>query len=132
MWHRSGLLAEEAREVRRIGEGQFFGDVVDQLRGEDELAFGRSEHTRALHKKDGGSPDGGPPSFRIQDLVVEPALAAMLAALTGLLAALLLLTGLILPALLLLTRLVLAALLRIFAGCFVRWPSERPPLSGMK
>src|SRR5580704_17600014 len=30
----AGLLAEKAREVGRVGEGQFLGDVVDRLRGE--------------------------------------------------------------------------------------------------
>jgi hypothetical protein len=73
----------------------------------------RAQTMGALHKKDGSPPVAGRRLCRIRNLAVEPALAALLAALTGLLAALLLLTGLILPALLLLTGLVLAALLRV-------------------
>ncbi len=60
----AGLLAEEAREVGRIGEGQFFGDVVDRLRGEDELALGFGEDALADQVAGG---DAG----RAFDVVVE-------------------------------------------------------------
>src|ERR1700733_9455485 len=41
---RSGLLAEEPREMRRIGEGELLGNVVDRPRGEDQLALGFGQH----------------------------------------------------------------------------------------
>ena len=61
----SGLLAEKTREVRRIGESKFFGDVVDRLRGEDELALGFGEHALANEMTRG---DAG----CALDVVVEP------------------------------------------------------------
>ena len=44
---RAGLLAEEAGEVGRIGEGEIVGDLVDRLAGEYELALGLGEHALA-------------------------------------------------------------------------------------
>ena len=62
---RSGLLAEKAREVRRIGESELFGNLVDRLRGENELALGFGEHALADEMTGG---DAG----RALDVVVEP------------------------------------------------------------
>src|SRR5579862_4645961 len=61
----AGLLAEEAGEVRRVGEGQLLGDVVDRLRGEDQLALGFGQHALADQMAGG---DAG----RAFDVVVEP------------------------------------------------------------
>ena len=49
----------------RIGERQFLGDVVDRLRGEDQLALGLGEHALADQMARG---DAG----RAFDVVVEP------------------------------------------------------------
>ena len=65
MRRRAGLLAEKAREVGRVGEGQFFGNVVDRLRGENQLALGFGEDALADQVAGG---DAG----RAFDVVVEP------------------------------------------------------------
>src|SRR3974390_22166 len=44
---RAGLLAEEARKMRGIGEREIIGDLVDLLAGENELAFGLGQHALA-------------------------------------------------------------------------------------
>ena len=64
MRRRAGLLAEKAREVGRVGEGQFFGNVVDRLRGENQLALGFGEDALADQVAGG---DAG----RAFDVVVE-------------------------------------------------------------
>src|SRR5580692_6430241 len=61
----AGLLAEEAGEVRRVGEGQLLGNVVDRLGGEDQLALGFGEDALADQMARG---DTG----RAFDVVVEP------------------------------------------------------------
>src|ERR1700689_3182785 len=61
----AGLLAEEAGEVGRVGEGQLLGDVVDRLRGEDQLPLGLGEDALADQMTGG---DAG----RAFDVVVEP------------------------------------------------------------
>src|SRR5690349_1724714 len=44
---RPRLLAEEAGEMRRVGEGEIVGDLVNGLGREDELALGLSEDALA-------------------------------------------------------------------------------------
>ena len=44
---RAGLLAEKAREVRRIGERQVIRDLVDRLAGKHELALRLGEDALA-------------------------------------------------------------------------------------
>src|SRR3984957_15973351 len=61
----AGLLAEKPCEVGRIGKRQFLGNVVDRLRGEDELALGFGEDALADQMAGG---DAG----RAFDVVVEP------------------------------------------------------------
>ena len=53
----AGLLAEEAGEMGRVGEGQFVGDVVDRLRGEDQLALGLGEDALADQMAGGDEPE---------------------------------------------------------------------------
>src|SRR5674476_468626 len=43
----AGLLAEKSREVRRIGECEIIGDLVNRLIGEHELALGFGQHALA-------------------------------------------------------------------------------------
>jgi hypothetical protein len=43
----AGLLPEKAREMRRVGERQVIGDLVDRLGGEHELALGFGQHALA-------------------------------------------------------------------------------------
>src|ERR1700688_2306905 len=62
---RAGLFAKKSREVRRIGKPKLVGNVVDRLRGEDELALGFGEHALADQMTGG---DAG----RAFDVVVEP------------------------------------------------------------
>src|SRR3974390_2227220 len=40
---RAGLLAEKAREMRRIGESKLLRNVMDRLRCENELMFGLAQ-----------------------------------------------------------------------------------------
>ena len=47
MRRRSGLLAEKARKVRRVGKTKLFGNVVDSLSGEDEPALGVDKNALA-------------------------------------------------------------------------------------
>ena len=61
----AGLLAEEAREVGRVGEGQIVGDLVDRLSGEHELALGLGQHALADEMA------GGHPGCAL-DVIVEP------------------------------------------------------------
>ena len=62
---RAGLLAEEPGEMRWIGECKLLGDVVDRLRGKNELTFGLAKH--ALTYQMTGSDAGD--TF---DVVIEP------------------------------------------------------------
>src|SRR5580658_8252033 len=61
----AGLLAEEAGEMRRVGEGQLLGNVVDRLGGEDQLALGFGEDALADQMAGGNA-------GRAFDVVVEP------------------------------------------------------------
>jgi len=61
---RAGLLAEESREMRRIRKCKLLGNVVDRLRGKNELTFGLAEHALA-YQMTGGDAGG---AF---DVVVE-------------------------------------------------------------
>ena len=61
----AGLLAEESGEMRRIGEGKLLGDVVDRLRGKNELTLGLAEHALAYQMASGDA--GG--AF---DVVIQP------------------------------------------------------------
>src|ERR1700686_719006 len=60
----SGLLAEETREVRRIGKGEIVGDLADRKIGEDELAL-RFRQNALADQVAGGDPGGA------LDVVVE-------------------------------------------------------------
>ena len=61
---RTGLFAEEPREMRRIGERELLGNVVDWLRGEHKLALGFAQHALADQMS---SSDAG----RALDVIVE-------------------------------------------------------------
>src|ERR1700675_3137265 len=65
VWRRSGLLAEEPREMRRIGEGELLGNVMDRLRGEAQLALGFGQHALTDNMTCGNAVD----AF---DVVLEP------------------------------------------------------------
>lgn len=62
---RSGLLAEKAREVRRVGKTKLSGDVVDLLGGEDEpaLSFDKNALANEMARSH---------ARRALDVVVEP------------------------------------------------------------
>jgi hypothetical protein len=61
----AGMFAEEAGEMRRVGKRQLFRNVLDRLRGENELTFGFGEDT--LADKMTGSHAGC-----TLDVIVEP------------------------------------------------------------
>ena len=61
---RPGLLAEEPREMRRIGESKFLGDVMDRLRRKNQLTFGLAQ--KLLPYQMAGGDTGGP-----LDVIVE-------------------------------------------------------------
>ena len=44
---RAGLLAEEPREMRRIGESKLLGKVVYRLRRKNQLTFGFAQYALA-------------------------------------------------------------------------------------
>src|ERR1700728_1464382 len=65
MRRRSVLLAEKAREMRRVGKTKLFGNVVDLLGGEGEPALSFDENALANEMARGHA-------SRALDVVVEP------------------------------------------------------------